>query len=169
MWTTRLTLLSILLEQTEKGTTVLYVWYTPVGLHTQHRQHTRNRIGNMITLGSYTIALGAVRLGWATAPKSSNLPVSANLGSFRSHHSNPVSRLSSCPFNSHATVHPLLCGPSFPLQSAHFLTPTPVLHHSKLFHQASSLRSPFNLRITQRLFLPFSQIFTLFHPSSTNH
>ena len=113
--------------------------------------------------------VSSVRLGRAAAPKSSNSPVSANLGSFRSHHLNPVSRLSPCPFNSHATVHPLLCGPSFPLQSAHFLTPTPVLHHSKLFHQASSLRSSFNLRIAQRLFLPFSQIFTLFHPSSTNH
>ena len=115
---------------------------------------------------SCVVAQSVVRLGRAAAPKSSNSPVLANLGSFRSHHSNPVSRLSPRPFNSHAAVHPLLCGPSFPLQSAHFLTPTPVLRHSKLF--PSSLQSPQSFQPSHRPkpLSSFQSNFTLFHPSS---
>ena len=107
-----------------------------------------------------------VRLGRAAAPKSSNSPVSANLGSFRSHHSNPVSRLSPRPFNSHAAVHPLLCGPSFPLQSAHFLTPTPVLRHSKLFPSNLQSLQSFQPSHRPKPLSSFQSNFTLFHPSS---
>ena len=65
------------------------------------------------------------------------------------------------------SIHPLLCGPSFQFQLAHFLTSTLVLCHSNYSHQASSLHSSFNLCTAQSLkgsfFLSvkFSPCFTL--------
>ena len=107
---------------------------------------------NAVEDGPHILAQSAVRLGRAAAPKSSNSPVSANLGSFRSHRSNPLSRfllvLSTYALPSFTLTHSLSLSSSF---ISAVIGPLP---DSSLWHN-----------ITQNSLFKYSFCKKSFHPS----